>query len=326
MRGVISGYVPERANTKFGRDEMPRSTCKEYLRMTSNKKAIIIEMRKAGLRYSEIAKAVGMDEHNLRKRCIKWGVQYSDNETKANAAKALPIAEVNERIREKYPDFEYVSGYENNKSRILIRCLKCGSTHERAYIDLYNGGFHCPACLEKEREKQAKEREKENAKKRERARFNKSWRYAASKEVEVREQISMEICPMCGEIFIPIVVGKRQKYCSEKCRRRAQEHKYRSSKDAKRRSRIAVKCDNDITLESLWSRDNGQCWLCGERTLWDDATVDEQGTFIAGNLYPSIDHVVPLAKGGAHTWDNVKLAHRICNTRKSDRMINPRPR
>lgn len=296
----------------------------EVFCMDDKKKATIIEMRKAGLRYREIAKAVGMDEHNLRKKCIKWGVQYSDEEAKTNNAQnALPIDEVKERIREKYPDFEYVSGYENNKSRILIRCLKCGSAHERAYVDLYSGGYHCPNCRKAEREKREKKRARENAEKKELIRFNKSWRYAALKEVEVHEQISMVICPICGKLFIPSVVGKQQRYCSEKCRNRAAEHKKRPVKDAKRRSRIAVRCDNNITIQALYKRDNGKCWLCGELTSLDDATVSEQGAFIAGDYYPSIDHVVPLAKGGAHTWDNVKLAHRICNSRKRDKIINP---
>ena len=40
--------------------------------------------------------------------------------------------------------------------------------------------------------------------------------------------------------------------------------------------------------------------------------------FIAGNYYPSIDHVIPLSKGGIDTWNNVRLSHRICNSLKSD--------
>ena len=43
-----------------------------------------------------------------------------------------------------------------------------------------------------------------------------------------------------------------------------------------------------------------------------------RGHFIAGGRYPSIDHASPVAKGGAHTWDNVRLAHRDCNSVKSD--------
>ena len=34
--------------------------------------------------------------------------------------------------------------------------------------------------------------------------------------------------------------------------------------------------------------------------------------------YPSIDHTVPVSKGGTHTWDNVQLAHFYCNRVKGN--------
>jgi 5-methylcytosine-specific restriction endonuclease McrA len=32
------------------------------------------------------------------------------------------------------------------------------------------------------------------------------------------------------------------------------------------------------------------------------------------------DHVIPLARGGAHHADNIKPAHALCNLRKSDKI------
>lgn len=32
----------------------------------------------------------------------------------------------------------------------------------------------------------------------------------------------------------------------------------------------------------------------------------------------TLDHIIPLAAGGAHTYANVQLAHFLCNSRKSD--------
>jgi 5-methylcytosine-specific restriction endonuclease McrA len=36
---------------------------------------------------------------------------------------------------------------------------------------------------------------------------------------------------------------------------------------------------------------------------------------------PTVDHIIPLAKGGTHTWDNVQLAHWSCNSDKRDIIV-----
>lgn len=33
------------------------------------------------------------------------------------------------------------------------------------------------------------------------------------------------------------------------------------------------------------------------------------------------DHVIPLVKGGAHSQDNVRPSHALCNMRKSDKIL-----
>lgn len=40
--------------------------------------------------------------------------------------------------------------------------------------------------------------------------------------------------------------------------------------------------------------------------------------YCSGPMYPSIDHIVPMSKGGGHVWENVQVAHIICNTEKGD--------
>lgn len=39
------------------------------------------------------------------------------------------------------------------------------------------------------------------------------------------------------------------------------------------------------------------------------------------NNKPTIDHIVPLAKGGGWNLENLALAHRSCNVDKGDRML-----
>ena len=71
--------------------------------------------------------------------------------------------------------------------------------------------------------------------------------------------------------------------------------------------------DAAVNLRKLYDRDGGICALCGKPTDWADVYDDH-----VGGLYPSIDHIRPLSKGGAHTWENVQLAHCYCNSIKSD--------
>ena len=50
-----------------------------------------------------------------------------------------------------------------------------------------------------------------------------------------------------------------------------------------------------------------------------DYEITDIGTMIAGDNYPSIDHIIPISKGGTHQWNNVQLAHRKCNRMKSNK-------
>lgn len=36
----------------------------------------------------------------------------------------------------------------------------------------------------------------------------------------------------------------------------------------------------------------------------------------------TVDHLVPLCKGGTHTWDNVAPAHAACNFAKGDMLLS----
>lgn len=65
-----------------------------------------------------------------------------------------------------------------------------------------------------------------------------------------------------------------------------------------------------VVLAEIRERDGNRCHLCGDRVsakAWPHP------------LSASLDHVVPLTKGGAHDPDNVKLAHLACNTAKGNR-------
>lgn len=38
-------------------------------------------------------------------------------------------------------------------------------------------------------------------------------------------------------------------------------------------------------------------------------------------LSPTVDHIIPIARGGSSDLENLQLAHRCCNRQKSDKLI-----
>lgn len=52
-------------------------------------------------------------------------------------------------------------------------------------------------------------------------------------------------------------------------------------------------------------RDNGICWLCG----------------LAGAT--EVDHVLPRDKGGTHSMQNLRAAHKRCNSAKGNKSVFP---
>lgn len=74
---------------------------------------------------------------------------------------------------------------------------------------------------------------------------------------------------------------------------------------------VATGFDDSITLDAVIERYGGICQLCGKPV---DRSDKANGHI--KRLYPTVDHIIPLSKGGAHTWANVQLAHMVCNSRK----------
>ena len=138
------------------------------------------------------------------------------------------------------------------------------------------------------------------------------------KELEIKYS-KKYICQYCGEIYHMSDNWKGKKYCSIECRNK----KENKSKEIKRRTRLITngEYDDTITLKKLYKKYNGVCQICGKKCDYEDYVITEKGVHIAGNMYPSIDHMIPLAKGGTHTDNNVQLAHRICNSIKSSNII-----
>lgn len=58
----------------------------------------------------------------------------------------------------------------------------------------------------------------------------------------------------------------------------------------------------------LYERDNWTCHLCGE-------PVNTDGPW-NHDMHPSLDHLIPRSHGGSDDPDNLKTAHRVCNSKR----------
>lgn len=115
-------------------------------------------------------------------------------------------------------------------------------------------------------------------------------------------------CSVCQEP-LPRNSTLHRRYCATCCldRRRAR------SRDQDHRRRAFMRMGESERIDSLeiYERDGWRCGLCYER-------VDPQLAWPHPQS-PSLDHIIPLARGGNHVRTNVQLAHLTCNLSKGAR-------
>jgi hypothetical protein len=132
----------------------------------------------------------------------------------------------------------------------------------------------------------------------------------------VRENyIPKEItCKECGKLHITQYGDKLQSFCSTKCSKRQNG---RIAK-ATRRARIRGNEYESIDPFKVFARDKWACRICGVKT-----PKKLRGTF--EDNAPELDHIIPIAKGGPHIYENVQCACRKCNQNKSDSILGQIP-
>jgi hypothetical protein len=112
-------------------------------------------------------------------------------------------------------------------------------------------------------------------------------------------------CNYCDCTFSVESHGKSRRFCSNKCLQKQQK--------AIRKKRLR-KCslrDGSVTLPKVYNRFSGVCSCCKIKC--------SKPTVLSLPSEATIDHITPISKGGTHTWDNVQLLCRECNTAKRDK-------
>lgn len=116
-------------------------------------------------------------------------------------------------------------------------------------------------------------------------------------------------CAVCGVAFVGRVFGGANT-CSGKCRN-VQYRARRRSIDSNRRGARHDPGAERVVWREVMERDGWVCQICGRKTKKSARPGDP--------LAASIDHIVPLSRGGAHSYRNTQCACMECNTRKGNR-------
>jgi 5-methylcytosine-specific restriction endonuclease McrA len=154
------------------------------------------------------------------------------------------------------------------------------------------------ASIDAQRAWHAENRERLNAQRRHRYATDAAYR-------EYRKAKAAELDQRDGSRLAQWVADHPEEHAAAQRRYKA-EHPEQVLADARvRRARQAgAPRVERIYRAVVWQRDEGVCHLCSTA---------------ADPIDWHLDHVVPLARGGSHTYDNVAVAHPLCNMRKGAR-------
>jgi 5-methylcytosine-specific restriction endonuclease McrA len=131
-------------------------------------------------------------------------------------------------------------------------------------------------------------------------------------------------CKVCETAIRKEKTAKNPQYIRDSAKRYAKRHpervasrfkRWRQADPQKDRDRQAVRYARKkgapivekISRQAIIERDNSTCYLCHRHLKPTEITLD---------------HVIPLVRGGTHTADNLRVACRSCNCRKGAKLLD----
>lgn len=116
-------------------------------------------------------------------------------------------------------------------------------------------------------------------------------------------------------------------FCSIECRRAFVDKRNSSVRNkrlaswsgklhVRRAKRAGAPVESGVTRRAVFVRDGWTCQVCRRPVLREV----QRRSGPRHELSPELDHIVPIAKGGGHTWNNVQCLCRRCNHVKGDRV------
>ena len=316
----LKGWKPYSNSKTHANNTRPR-----FLRNEENELAIIEAYKRLG-NQKLVSNEIGASIGTVNRVCVKYAVskrhggsphKITDEELIA-ACKFMTLNEIADkyqmhpqslprrfsRLGVKPIGYAERTRAEKKPSKIYNKvCPVCGITFSTKIKTQKTCGVECGNVYRKQ---QHKER-------------NKKWAEAnKAKRIEYRNRHEVErACAICGGLFYCLDT-ESIKTCSSECSRKYK--RTRHDKRVPKERRI-----DRITITDLYRRDGGRCYLCGGLCNWNDWRTADSGNKYPGDTYPTIDHVLPVSKGGADSWSNVRLAHWACNLKKADGVIQIDP-
>ncbi|MBA0054285.1 HNH endonuclease [Streptomyces sp. AJS327] len=180
---------------------------------------------------------------------------------------------------------------------MLITCAHCGTEFQRRprgpAAKYCSGTCKANACTERAKED---------------GRYD-EW-YANTRAKFVPKPATPRPCRVCGDEFL---ASRNAAYlCSDDCRKRDAYLRIAPIMH-ERRARINDADSERFDPREVFERDGYRCYLC-------DADTEPDADRYAP-LKTTLDHVVPLKAGGAHTRENTRCACRRCNITKGARPL-----
>jgi len=131
---------------------------------------------------------------------------------------------------------------------------------------------------------------------------------------EPQTQLQNCECKTCGEPFqVQTKHGRSPQFCSEECREVLAAETRRVVR-ARRKAMERAATIEQVDPYKVFEHDHWTCMICVNPT-----PKEKRGTYDLDA--PELDHIVPLSKGGAHSYANTQTLCRSCNMKKSDTLV-----
>lgn len=122
-------------------------------------------------------------------------------------------------------------------------------------------------------------------------------------------------CLDCNSLFVGKLNSKRCDPCNQ-LHLRAYRQKIKKvwGKTYKSRAKRYGCFYEPVNRVSVFKRDKWRCYVCGCQVIQSNEWVPNQAT---------LDHIIPLSKGGPHAYVNVRTCCQLCNSTKRDKIESP---